>query len=185
VLAIVESAMKIYEFLSQSGALFEARDWLAFEAEAQDMAGTLVPEDRLLRIGSVGLDEYVRSLQSMVRTAEGRVSEFEGVEALYWEFDPDNNWASGIDYCASFTREDPDWAADSVGWETGPDLPQFAEIYGETGFSGSPLADGSTVLLFARTLASFGRAYEAEGRGGLPVGAAFHDSDRILMVAPR
>jgi hypothetical protein len=120
----------------------------------------------------------------MLKEAEGRTPEFDGIAALYWEFDLDNDWYSSIAFCSSFTPDDPDWAADQLGWIRGPELSEFARLYAEHGFSGSPMADGNTTLLVARTLSSFGRAYDRVGRSRFPVGAAFHDSGVIVMMPP-
>jgi hypothetical protein len=176
--------MKIYDFLPQAEQMARLADWAGIEEVGRSLAQSLIPPDRIEAISSVDLRGYERDLASMLKEAEGRSTEFQGVQALYWEFDLDNNWDCSISFCSSYTPNDPDWAGDQLGWIRGPGLPEFARLYAEHGFSDTPAAEGSTLLLVARTLATFGRAYDLIGRSQFPVGAAFHDSS-VMVMMPR
>ena len=174
--------MRIYDFLPQAERGAQLADWTSIENLGRDFSQELIPPDRVERILSIEVHDYKKKLASLIKEAEAKSTEFEGTIALYWEFDLDNNWDSSIAFCSSYTPDDPDWAGDQLGWLRGPGLPEFARLYAEHGFSNTPTAEGTTILLVARTLAAFGRAYDSAGRSQYPIGAAFHDSGVIVMM---
>lgn len=166
-------------FLAAKRAI-ERGQWDAAEDEARQLAEGVVTPEILGEIESHDLLGFQKALETMLREASSRAHAMEGVVALYWEFDLDNGWQSGIDLCASFTPNDPDWAGHTLGWVEGPANPHFAQIYAINEFSN---IEGECIaaLLIVRTLTTFGRALGPVRTATLPTGATYHGSSTIVL----
>ncbi|MBJ7968333.1 hypothetical protein JDS84_33600, partial [Bacillus cereus] len=69
-------------------------------------------------------------------------------EAIYFEYDMDNDWNSTFFICDEYTKlseEDDDWASDWISEVEGPDLKEFAQIYNENRFDNNEKALGTTL----------------------------------------
>jgi hypothetical protein len=172
----------VYDFLGAARSEIQLGDWAAFEARASTLATALVPQGELAAIWHFPLVQYESALASMID--EGEALADEGIQALYFEFDMDNDWRSALFLCRDFSpvdAHDDEWASVWERWVAGPSLPHFAELMATEGFSGSPRADAMTTLLVARTEASFGRAYHRTRRQ-FPAACAFHDQAPITYL---
>lgn len=164
------------------GPSLTSGQWNQLEEAATAEVASWVARDRKQSMRHVVLEDFESALSESLSSAFERVRARGDVAAMYWEFDPENNWANAVDLCASFDNDDPDWAADSLEWIDGPELPQFAEIYKTHGWADSPEAAASTLVMVARTFAAFGRAYDRAGRIELPFGVSIHDTGLTLML---
>jgi hypothetical protein len=173
--------MLVYDFLERAVPLAREWRWDELEDIGVQLAARHLSESRISQLIGIPLDDYGAALEEMLASAATRAAELPKVKALYWEFDVDNGWYSSIALCSSYDPVDPEWGADEVEWSIGPDLPGFGELYRDAGDSGS-VGDACFALLAARTFAAFGRAYQRAGRQVLPVGAAFHGSEAVLLM---
>lgn len=156
--------------------------WELVESDALAAASEILSDDDLKQVRDVSLDAFEEEVYRSLKRAHKRVDERKDVSALYWEFDPHNTWANAVDLCASYDEDDPDWAADSIEFAEGPELPEFADIYKSHGWADTPEAAASSLAMVARTFAAFGRAYDRAGRSKLPFGVSIHDTSLILML---
>jgi hypothetical protein len=96
----------------------DRRDWAGLEAEFED-ALERVDRNAAQAIGSVDLDDYASFLRASLEAIATRVDP--EAAAVYWEFNPDNQWKSAFFACRSYRPEesgDDDWAADFDESET-------------------------------------------------------------------
>ncbi len=129
---------------------------------------------------SVYQTELADALQQAVEAAEDS-----GAEAVYFEYDMDNDWAGCFFVCPDYQPEsasDDEWACEYDDEVEGPQLTAFARIYAKHGGFGDDGARSAvTSYLVARTIAALGRCV-ARQRPGVAVCAGFHDQDPIWRL---
>jgi hypothetical protein len=136
-------------------------------------------------VARVNLGSYEAELANGLRAVLANVRDG-GFRAVYWEFDPDNEWSSAFFPCWTYAPEankDDDWASDFDTSATvpGPALPHFADIY-EPAWDATPEAAARNGYLIARTLAAFGRAADAVWTEPIPLCAGYHDQDVVFRI---
>jgi hypothetical protein len=106
--------------------------------------------------------------------------------AVYWEFDPDNDWESAFFLCRRYTPTagaNDDWASDFSQALRGPSSASMAAIYDST-FDRSERAVAVNLYLFARTFAEFGRVVRPLWQTGRPLCAGYHDQSAVFRLIP-
>jgi hypothetical protein len=174
--------LDIVEGLEQLRVPLRSREWEALERIARDECAAA---DRGISesIAEADLTAFEALLESSLRALSIRAAE-EGAAAVYWEFDPDNEWNSAFFLCASYEREEAesdDWAADfdEDAVEIGPSVPEFVAVY-DPAWDGSDRAEAGNLYLIARTLTAFGRAAERAWSADLPLCAGYHDQEVVF-----
>ena len=96
--------------------------------------GTLVPPGTNAGGADAQIPPPARLFASDARRRhQRRLSRAAGARAIYWEFDPDNDWKSAFFPCRSYAPErawNDDWAADyeQSAIVEGPSMPEMARL---------------------------------------------------------
>lgn len=176
--------MDIYAHLSDMKSFIASRDWNGLESAYRGLAAELAGEEQVGRIARLAFPAYQLRLQpylTKARTAAARHS----AKAIYFEYDLDNDWQSAFFICDKYNSEsahDDDWACNWTEDFRGPDFAEASAIYRENPFDRTPVAQGSTLFLVARTVASFGRCCEQAGLLAVTTCMGFHDQDPIMRI---
>ena len=180
----------IFEGLSKIRDLAKKGDGEALVAYGRRRAEQGAGKKQAARIAAVDFAAYEKAFRKGLRKA-AKEAVARDANALYFEYDLDNEWQSNFFICGPYTPEaegDDEWACDWMEDVPGPDFPELTRIYEENGFDQTPAAVGSTLFLVARTVAAIGRIVRKEALQSLTFCIAFHDQSPILRlqeVAPR
>jgi hypothetical protein len=168
------------------------RDWDALEAHYREKCATIAGEERARIIAAVDCRDFAAGVAALFAAAAEH-PKIAKVKALYFEYDLDNAWDSGLFLCTKYKprkAEDDEWACDYLATFEGPSLPAFGTLYGEDGFCTSDFDTASLFFMMARTVALFGRTVD-RARARYPqlhekaCCIAFHDQDVAHRVIER
>ncbi len=183
--------MDIFELIQDMEQHIILRDWNKLEHQYKEVCSKLAGTGQAQLISSIETSIYMNGLHSGIQSAVDKAIKSKA-KAIYFEYDLDNGWSSNYFVCKKYlprVEEDDNWACDWVDDVEGPDMDEFAAIYGENGFDSSDIAIGSTVYLIARTVACFGRSIdkllEQTKLYNLAVCIGFHDQDTVFRVIER
>lgn len=130
---------------------------------------------------AVSLEDYQAQLEKGLHRAF-QLAKRTFSQAVYFEYDLDNNWDSVFTVCKEYfppEADNEDWAVPGPGTRDfpGPSLPEFAELY--TNFD-TP----ETLSLIAATVLVFAKACRnaASDPHGVQLCIAFHDQDPIFRL---
>ncbi len=158
--------------------------WKDLEEHARQSAQAIANPDVVNAVTAVPLDDYEIALRELIRRAYEKASQ-SSMQALYFEFDMDNEWHSAIFLCKEYEPEskaDDEWAADFSEDITGPELPPFGDIYGDHAWGDSRPTKSIERYLIARTLAAVGRAASGLDLKGVALCVGYHDQDLVYRV---
>ena len=175
--------MRIYEYLAQMKPYIERHDWAGLEEAFRALAEKLSGPEAVERVGSLDFVSYQAAISAGLDQAWESASRLR-IQAVYFEYDLDNDWDSAFFLCDSYLSEaakDDDWAGRYSETVPGPRFREASSIYNESGFDGTDLAKGSTLYLIARTVAAFGRV-ACVGPWNLPICIAYHDQHPIVRI---
>jgi hypothetical protein len=160
------------------------RDWDALEGTARRACSEGDP-GVADAIAAVDVSAFEAMIESDLRALSVTAWD-ERAAAVYWEFDPEDDWNSAFFLCASYEPEEADsddWAADFDD-ETvvvGPSMPELAELY-EPSWQDDEMGGACNLYLIARTMAAFGRAAARSWSAGLPLCSGYHDQQVVFRV---
>lgn len=177
--------MDIFGCIGDMDRYVSRRDWDGLEQAYAGTCQSLAGKDLCSKIERVNLAGYQTSLREGLEKAIDRAITL-SAKAVYFEYDLDNDWQSAFFICQNYLPQsvgDEDWASDWEDTIDGPSLPKFGGIYEEDGFNRTDRAIGSTLYLIARTVATFGRAFEGLNAGELAVCMGFHDQEPIMRIS--
>lgn len=174
--------MTIYAGLEEMRTLINDADWERLESEFKDRCIRLDPS-AAARVGAIEVGAYRHALRAGLAAIEAQVTDV--VRAVYWEFDPDNDWQSAFFACRSYRAEvdaDDDWAADFEDSSVviGPPFPAFAREFAQ-GWDRDAASMARNLYLVARTIAALAAA-SANWAAEVPLCAGYHDQDRVYRV---
>lgn len=157
-------------------------DWSGLEAEFDRRCRELDARSAS-RIADIDLRDYEGELADGLRKAADSIGG--STKAVYWEFDPDNDWSSAFFLCRSYQPEaegDDGWAADfdEQAIVRGPSASALARQFA-SGWDKAPSATEKNLDLIARTIAAFGRAC-GSWASTVPLCAGFHDQDLVFRI---
>jgi len=162
-------------------------DWDAFEDRWYEVCVDLCGEEAAQRIADIDLEPYTDEVAEALKEAH-RLALENDATAIYFEYDPDNDWQGTFFICpdyAALDDGDDDWACDAVEEREGPSLPVFAKLWPEDA-SESDETLGRTLYLIARTAGAYALATDQlPGGDNIAITIAFHDQDPILRVRDR
>ncbi|EJR57562.1 hypothetical protein IIM_00169 [Bacillus cereus VD107] len=173
--------MKIYDYLDQMQAELLKHSWPEIEAKYYDLCSKLVGKEQAKRIQNINLDLFQSKLKDAFSTSL-HIANQNSAEAIYFEYDMDNDWNSTFFICDEYTKlseEDDDWASDWISEVEGPNLKEFAQIYTENGFDNNDKALSTTLYLIARTVVTFKKIITTIH---IPICIGFHDQDPIMRI---
>jgi len=178
------AAVDVYEFAAANQGLLDGGNWDAYELSSRSAAESLAGQRLIDKIAHIDLGPYTIGLEDLLHTAMSEAGEL-APTAMYFEYDLDNDWESGVFYCRSF--EPPvipfvEWPADFKTYTEGPTLPEFARLFARYGWSKDGRSRGVVLLTVARTTAAFGRALTRTRPGSCPWGIGFHDQSPITVL---
>ncbi len=176
-------ASNVFSHIELMKALIQARDWDGLELQSELRCREHAGETDSRRVLRISLRAYQESLVSALSEAVSKAN-VSGARAIYFEFDMDYDWRSWFFICPEYPKR---WerllGSDYLEEIDGPEMPQFAKIYGELqAFAPIPRDASMTSYLIARTFACFGRASQQFAESGVAIGMAFHDQDEIIRV---
>jgi len=172
----------MYDELDEMRSWIAQDNWDGLEREFRSRAERAAP-DAARRIARVELGAYEAELQAaLMRLASQPQGE---TKAIYWEFDPDNDWRSAWFRCRSYQPEsagEDEWASDFRESDVtpGPDAPGLAAEFAR-GWDLDDETSARNLFLVARTVAALGRA-STIWRLHLPLCAGYHDQDVVFRV---
>lgn len=174
--------MSIYDALEEMRHWLPREDWVGLEAAFHARCQGVAP-DAATRIASLALSRYEADL----RTALGQIERHRAAEtkAVYWEFDPDNGWASAFFPCRTYRPEslhDDEWATDFADDDVvaGPGAADLGAEFAPD-WDRDAASSARNLYLIARTIAAFGRA-SAGWPATIPLCAGYHDQDVVYRV---
>ncbi|MBJ7950017.1 hypothetical protein [Bacillus cereus group sp. N24] len=173
--------MEIYDYLDQMQAELLKHSWLEIEEKYYELCSKLVGKEQAKRIQNINLDLFQSKLKDAFSTSL-HIANQNSAEAIYFEYDMDNDWNSTFFICDEYTKlseEDDDWASDWISEVEGPDLKEFAQIYNENRFDNNEKALGTTLYLIARTVVTFKKIIATIH---IPICIGFHDQDPIMRI---
>ena len=176
--------MDIHDYIEQMSPYLDAKDWGGLESRYEEVARSLAGVEEASEISEVDLSEYEESLCRGLSLALARAREL-SAEAVYFEYDLDNNWAGTFFICRGYNAKeagDESRAWKWVGEVEGKGLPAFGSLYAAE-FDATKRARGTNAYLIARTVAAFGRCAEKVEGGGVAVCIGFHDQYPIMRVS--
>jgi hypothetical protein len=106
------------------------------------------------------------------------------IKAVYFEYDPDNDWSSSFFLCLDYLpldEEDDDWACD---WEVcldGPNIPDFTNLNIEEHFLRTKKSLGKVTYAHARVIAAFARACN-QVSCPIPICIGYHDQSTVTRI---
>jgi hypothetical protein len=184
--ALSEGAgMETFDQLDELKQDLEILDWDAIEAKyralAADEAGSKVAK----QVAEVDLTAYQSELAECLSQALEAARDSDA-EAVYFEYDMDNDWSGWFFVCESYNAEgdcDDEWATEYDEEVEGPSLPAFAKLFSKHGGMGGQGGGASvTAYLVARTVASLGRCVQQTSKNGVAVCMGFHDQDPVWRL---
>ena len=177
----------------------EKKDWNGIEDFGYDLAEKSAGCEIADEINEIDLEDYQNELESGLRKAIIEAKKRKA-PAIYYEYNMDNSWQSEFFICPEYelmekyetddgkiafeTPENEEWACDfyEEPMILGPELEEFSEYY--EGFDSTEEMIGITIFLVARTVSSFGKAYEKAKNinDKIAICMAFHDQDAIVRI---
>jgi hypothetical protein len=161
-------------------------NWSSLEKEFCDIAQELSGPNIARLIMSINMTRYSNSLSKLLRKGIQEALK-QAAEAIYFEYDIDNNWSSNLFIHAVYKPEyrmDDDWACDWIDSLKGPSFPLFTQIYRMYG--GFHVENdnevGTTFYLLARTIAAFGKAAEKISSSDLAICIGYHDQTIVTRI---
>jgi len=177
--------MNIYDYLDRMNEDLQIGDWDRVEAKYRELAQGVSDKKLVSRIEKIDMTEYKKSLYEAMREAI-ELAESQSAQAIYFEYDVDNNWTGHFCICPEYfpeTEEDDDWASEWEEEVPGPTLGEFAKIYHDYGGLGDDASkNGITLYLIARTVCTFCRCVDDLPPTRLAICIAFHDQDPIWRI---
>ena len=174
----------IYEWLAEMRPYVTQRRWSELEDAYRRVCENMAGPQQASRIAALDFQTYQAALQSALAEAPLHLAQ-SNAQALYFEYDLDNRWESGFFACAEYNAEhvgDDDWVCDWVADWRGPSFEEASKLYVENHFDRTPVAQGSTLYLVARTVAAFGRSLDQVPLDAHAVCIGFHDQDPVMRV---
>jgi hypothetical protein len=181
-----ESVLDLVTGLDHLRPLLEARRWPELEWTAQQVCVALSGPFCAERVAAVDTSTYEEELHRAA--LEAALNCPPEAHAVYFEFDPDNDWESTFFLCSGEHPdggENTEWACDWVHHVAGPDFEPFARLYAEhAGAHRGASGIGCALYLLVRTLVACERALDGVDFGDRVVFVAFHDAEDVLRVSP-
>ena len=174
----------IFELLAEMRPYVTQARWSELEDAYRRVCERLAGPQQASRIAALDFQTYQAALRSALAEAPRHLAESRA-QALYFEYDLDNRWESAFFVCAGYNAEhvgDDDWICDWVADWRGPSFEEASQLYVENHFDRTPVAQGSTLYLVARTVAAFGRSLDQVPLDALAVCIGFHDQDPVMRV---
>ena len=175
--------MDIFDYLEEMQVELFQKSFEEIEAKYYRLCSTIAGDNIAARIRNISLDIFQTKLKSSLQEALHIANE-QSVEAIYFEYDMDNDWESTFFICdgySSLFEEDDDWASDWIEEIEGPSNKEFAQIYQENGFDATEKARIITLFLIVRTLVAFAKAVK-NIKVDVPLCVGFHDQDPIMRI---
>lgn len=175
--------MDIFDYLEEMQVELFQKSFEEIEAKYYRLCSTIAGDNIAARIRNISLDIFQTKLKSSLQEALHIVNE-QSVEAIYFEYDMDNEWESTFFVCdeyGSLSEGDDDWASEWIGEIEGPINKEFAQIYQENGFDATEKAKVVTLLLVIRTVTALGTVAESM-KVNVPLCIGFHDQDPIMRI---
>ncbi|KEO83995.1 hypothetical protein [Tumebacillus flagellatus] len=131
---------------------------------------------------AVSLEDYQAQLEKGLHRAL-QLAKRTFAQAVYFEYDLDNNWDSSFTVCKEYyplEADNEDWAAPGPGTRDfpGPSLPAFAELYTDFDTPETLSLIAATVLVFAKAC----RTVQSNTPQNLKLCIAFHGQDPIFRL---
>lgn len=175
--------MDIFEELEVMQNMIPPKDWTEFESHYRNLCSKTANSNIAERIERVDFSEYSKELESSWKLS---LSSSDKANAIYFEYDLDNNWDSSFFVCQEYTKRefgDDDWACEWLKDLQGPKFEELTEIYADTdNFCKTPEATAITLYLIARTVATFGRIVSRQDINNLAITIGFHGQDPIMRI---
>lgn len=180
--------MNIFVSIKKMKPWINNKDWKGLESNYFTLCQTHAGKEMAERIQSLDLNSYENSLSLALEESVKKAQEL-SAQAIYFEYDIDNDWQSYFYLCTEYAPEsdgDEDWACDWEEYIEGPTQSEISSIFEENGFDGDDSIVSITSYLIARTVASFGRCVESFVQKNdlkkLPICIAFHGQDPIMRI---
>jgi hypothetical protein len=156
------------------------RDWSAIESRYLDLHGVF-STTLATAIQQIDLSKYITQISHHLNIA-ATCARSVAMQAVYFEYDMDNDWRSAFYLCPGPTQ-DPDWSCKWVAMVPSAPLDPFAEVLSQSdGFCETPEASALSLHLIARTICALGRAAQTVDLTGLSLSMGYHDQDPITNV---
>ncbi len=135
------------------------------------------------KIGSISWNSYQQEMTKQLTTVLNSKSR-RSIKAVYYEYDPDNNWEGAIFACLSYNNdayEDDDWACDWKKSIQAPNIPGYTSL----GIDVSLKTEQSAwiflyaVLVLTETYSDIVHSL----RANLPFCIGFHDQNPITRCS--
>lgn len=175
--------MDIFDYLEEMQVELFQKSFEEIEAKYYRLCSTIAGDNVAERIRSINLDILQIKLKSSLKKALYIANE-QSVEAIYFEYDMDNEWESTFFVCDeynSLSEEDDDWASDWIAEIEGPINSEFAQIYQENGFDTTEKSKAVTLFLVIRTVIALGEVSQSM-KVNVPLCIGFHDQDPIMRI---
>ncbi len=175
--------MDIFDYLEEMQVELFQKSFEEIEAKYYRLCSTIAGDNVAEMIRSINLDILQTKLKSSLKKALYIANE-QSVEAIYFEYDMDNEWESTFFVCDeynSLSEEDDDWASDWIAEIEGPINSEFAQIYQENGFDTTEKAKAVTLFLVIRTVTALGAVAQSM-KVNVPLCIGFHDQDPIMRI---
>lgn len=161
-------------------------DWDGLEEDFCLRATVSASEAVAHQISRVPLVQYVKRMRSLIKRAYHKAAR-SSCQAIYFEFDMDNEWYSTIFVCQDYNPErkkDDEWACDYCDEMVAPTLPKFGVIYSNhvCGQDGEGATDAVESLLIASTVAAIGRAASGLDLKGVALCVGYHGQDIVFRI---
>ncbi len=183
--------MDIFELIQDMEQHIILRDWNKLESQYKEVCIKLAGTEQTQLITRIDTSMYMNELYARIQIAVDKAIKSKA-KAIYFEYNMDNLWIGNYFICKRYSprvEEDDSWACDWVDDVDGPDMYEFATVYGENRFDSSDISTGSTVYLIARTVACFGRSIdkllEQAKLDNLAVCIGFHEQNTVFRVVER
>ncbi|MCM3016667.1 hypothetical protein M3582_01095 [Priestia megaterium] len=175
--------MDIFDYLEEMQVELFQKSFEEIEAKYYRLCSTIAGDNIAARIRNISLDIFQTKLKSSLQEAL-HIANKQSVEAIYFEYDMDNEWESTFFICdeySSLSEGDDDWASEWIGEIEGPLNKELAQIYQENGFDATEKAKVVTLLLVIRTVTALGTVAESM-KVNVPLCIGFHDQDPIMRI---
>ncbi|MEH6964493.1 hypothetical protein V7079_25035 [Priestia megaterium] len=178
--------MDIFDYLEEMQVELFQKSFEEIEAKYYQLCSTIAGDNVAERIRNINLDILQTKLKSSLPKALYIANE-QSVEAIYFEYDMDNEWESTFFVCdeySSLSEEDDDWDSEWIAEIEGPINREFAQIYQENGFDETEKAKAKAVTLFLviRTVTALGTVAQSMKVNVPPLCIGFHDQDPIMRI---
>ncbi|MEI4529357.1 hypothetical protein [Priestia megaterium] len=175
--------MDIFDYLEEMQVELFQKSFEEIEAKYYLLCSTIAGDNVAARIRNISLDILQTQLKSSLQEALNIANE-QSVEAIYFEYDMENDWESTFFVCdeySSLSEDDDDWASEWIDEIEGPINKEFAQIYQENGFDTTEKAKAVTLFLVIRTVTALGTVAQSM-KVNVPLCIGFHDQDPIMRI---